>query len=150
MVSLYGEVCMITDGEEVTPWISGQLRNTEGPDSNAFTKESIADGLSVLERDSFQPNAIEQETSKPMFVLPHWHKAYGEALLSVGSLGSPAFVSWAEMEIQTRYLTAFACPIEADESLDLQRATEVLSQLRKAAIVVSRTKCALASLESLV
>lgn len=130
MVSLYGEVCMITDEEEVTPRISGQSINTEGPDSNAFTDEGIADGLSVLKRESFQPTGVEapqSETSKPMFVLPHWHKAYGEALLSVGSLGSSAFVSSAEMEIQTRYLTAFACPIEAEESLDLQRATEVLS-----------------------
>jgi hypothetical protein len=134
MVSLYGEVCMITDEEEATPGISSQSVNTDSPDSNAFTGESIADGLSVLKRESFRPTAAEApqpEISKPMFVLPHWHKAYGEALLCADSSESLPLILWAEMEIKARYLTAFACPIEPDERRDLQRASHVLSQLSK-------------------
>jgi|SRR5580692_1731325 hypothetical protein len=124
---------MITDEEDATPGISSQSVNTEGPDSTAITGENIADGLSALKRDSFQSNAIEtpqQETSKPTFVLPHWHKAYAEALLCADSESLP-LILWAEMEIRARYLTAFACPIEPDESRDLQRASLVLSQLNK-------------------
>jgi hypothetical protein len=124
---------MITDEEDAAPGISSQSVNTEGPDSTAITGENIADGLSALKRDSFQPSATEArqpEISKPMFVLPQWHKAYAQALLSADSESLPLSL-WAEMEIRARYLTAFACPIEPDERRDLQRASQVLSQLNK-------------------
>lgn len=144
---------MVTDEETVTPRISSQSGESEGPDSDAMPGEGIAEGLNALKRDSFQPLVSETpqpEIPKPMFVLPTWHEAYAEALLSTDSLVSPGLISWAEMEIQTRYLTEFGCPIEADERLDLRRATEVLSRLKKATIVVSRAKWALALWASLV
>jgi hypothetical protein len=144
---------MVTDEEAVTPRISSQSCDSEGSDSDAMPLEGIAEGLNVLKRDSFQPTVSETpqpEVSKPMFVLPHWHKAYAEALLSTDSLVSPGLISWAEMEIQTRYQTDFACPIEPDERLDLRRATEVLSRLKNVTIVVSRAKWALALWASLV
>jgi hypothetical protein len=124
---------MFDDEESVTPEVSRESSRFEGPDSTAMLPENIADGLSALKRDSFQPNGIETpqpETSKPLFVLPHWHKAYAEALLAA-DLALPALISWAEMEIRVRHLTAFSCPIEADESRDLQRASQILSQLNK-------------------
>jgi hypothetical protein len=126
--------------DEATRWVSRQSGKTEGHNSNALIGESLADGL-ILERVSLQPTAPEAsqpEISKPMFVLPHWHKAYGEALLSTDSLESPVLISWAEMEIQARYLTEFACPIEPEESLDLTHAMEVLSQFKKASTTVLR------------
>ena len=140
-----------TQEESATPEVSGRSGSTDGPDSDAMSAENMAAGLDALKRDSFQPNAIETpQQAKPMFVLPHWHKAYADALLCADSLESPALISWAEMEIQARYLTAFACPIEAVESRDLNRAMEVLSQLKKAASKTSRAEWILASWESLV
>lgn len=123
---------MVADEDQATRGVSTQSGNTEGHSLNALIGESLADGL-ILEPVSFQPAAPEAsqpEISKPMFVLPHWHNAYGESLLSAGSLESLAYVSWAELEIQARYLTEFACPIEPEETLDLMHAMEALSQLR--------------------
>jgi len=124
---------MFTDEESAIPGISRESSRFEGPDSDAMLSENIADGLSALKRGSFQPSATEAqqpEISKPMFVLPQWHKAYAEALLCANSELLP-LILWAEMEIRARYLTAFACPIEPDESRDLHRASQVLSQLNK-------------------
>ena len=120
--------------DEATRWVSRQSGKTEGHNSNALIGESLADGL-ILERVSLQPTAPEAsqpEISKPMFVLPHWHKAYGEALLYADSPQSDSLIAYAEKEIVARYLADSFRPIQSDESRDLLQATKVLSQLKKA------------------
>jgi hypothetical protein len=119
---------MTSDEELVTPGASRQPSSNEGPDSDAMSGENIAEGLSVLKRDSFQPTPIatpQPDTSKPMFVLPQWHKAYADALISADSHQEVRILE-AEIAILARFLTEFACPIERDECRDLQRAIQVL------------------------
>lgn len=121
---------MTTDEELITPGVSRQPSSNEGPDSNAMSGENIAEGLSALKRDSFQPTDTQADTYTPMFVLPQWHQAYAEALISADS-NQEVRILEAEIAILARFLTEFACPIERDECHDLQRAIQVLSRLNK-------------------
>jgi hypothetical protein len=111
---------MCTD--EDSPETSGQAGSDEGPDLTS-------------KRESSHP-AVESETrtermSKPIFAVPSWHKAYGEALLYADSPGSGALIAYAEKEIVARYLADSSSPIQSDEGRDLLQAMGVLSQLRK-------------------
>jgi hypothetical protein len=109
---------MCTD--EDTPEMSREA--DEGPDL-------------TLKRESSHP-AVEVETrterlSKPIFAVPNWHKAYGEALLYADSPGSGLLIAYAEKEIISRYLADSSSPIQSEEGRDLLQAMGVLSQLRK-------------------
>jgi hypothetical protein len=113
---------MLTDEDFPTPETSRQAPSEEGPDV-------------ASQRESFHP-ADESETlaermSKPIFAVPNWHKAYGEALLYADSPGSGALIAYAEKEIISRYLADSSSPIQAEENRDLLQAMGVLSQLRK-------------------
>jgi|HubBroStandDraft_2_1064218.scaffolds.fasta_scaffold138596_1 hypothetical protein len=111
---------MFTD--EDPPETSGQARSDEGPDL-------------ASKREGSHP-AVGSETrterlSKPIFAVPNWQKAYGEALLYADSPGSGALIAYAEKEIVARYLADSSSPIQSDEGRDLLQAMGVLSQLRK-------------------
>lgn len=113
---------MFNDEDSPTPGMSPQARSDDGPDV-------------ASQRESSRP-AVESETpterlSKPIFVVPSWHKAYGEALLYADSPESGALIAYAEKEIIIRYLADCSSPIQPEENRDLQKATEVLSQLKK-------------------
>lgn len=64
------------------------------------------------------------------FVLPPWHKPYGEALLEDDPGKLPAAIAAAEQAIIARYLELSASTILADERLDLRYAVDVLSELK--------------------
>jgi hypothetical protein len=111
---------MCTDEE--TPEMSREAHSDEGPEVAA-------------KRDSSNP-AVESETqtdrmSKPIFTVPSWHKAYGEALLYAHSPGSVSLIAYAEKEIISRYLADCSSPIQPEENRDLLQALGVLCQLRK-------------------
>jgi hypothetical protein len=113
---------MFNDEDFPTPGMSPQARSDERPDV-------------ASKRESSHP-AVESETradrmSQPIFLVPSWHKAYGEALLYADSPGSGALIAYAEKEIISRYLADCSSLIQPEENRDLQKATEVLSQLRK-------------------
>jgi hypothetical protein len=114
---------MFNDEDSPTPGMSPQARSDEEPDL-------------ASKRESSHPS-VESETrtermSKPIFAVPSWHKAYGEALLNGDSPQSDSLIAYAEKEIVARYLADSFRPIQSDESRDLLQAREVLSQLKKA------------------
>jgi hypothetical protein len=113
---------MFNDEDFPTPGMSRQARSDDGPDLSSKRESSHA--------------AVESETraermSKPIFAVPNWHKAYGEALLYADSPESGSLIAHAEEEIISRHLADSYSPIQSDEGRDLLQATEVLSQLKK-------------------
>jgi len=114
---------MFTDDEDFpTPEMSVQAPSDEGADLPSKREGSHL--------------AVESETrtermSEPIFPVPDWHKAYGEALLYADSPERGSLILHAEKEIIARYL-ASSSPIQSEENRDLLQAMAVLSQLKKA------------------
>jgi len=68
------------------------------------------------------------------FVARVWHRPYAEALIEANPVRRRALIAEAERAILIRYLQPSASSVGWDESLDLQNATDALSQLKKAIV----------------
>lgn len=67
-----------------------------------------------------------------MLVLPDRHKPYAEALMESDAAKLPIIINLAKRAILDRYLEACVSPVSAAENRDLQNATDVLYELKRA------------------
>ena len=78
-----------------------------------------------------------KESRKVAFVIPAWHKAYGEALIHASSPDAATFVARAEQQIVERSIE-LGGSIESDESRDLKSAVTVLLLIKNGAYSENR------------
>jgi hypothetical protein len=130
------------DNDQESRMLSQQAY-VDHPDSDLAPQEGIGLELSIVanERGSastdyaslnLPPLAFKKTQTQRMFATQIWHRFYAVALLETDPAKLAATITLAEEAILNRYVDLLIAQVQTDETVDLQHAVAILSQLKEA------------------